>query len=116
MDTPIARLAMVTLDCADPPASATFWSELLGWEVAHSQAEYAMLTGPDHALGFGQVEDYQPPAGPTPTAASSSTSTSPSTTWPRPRGRRWRSARPFPTTSRARPGGCCSTPAATRSA
>ena len=59
-----ARLAMVTLDCADPEASARFWSAMLGWEVAHAQAEYAMLTGPSHALGFGKVDDYEPPAWP----------------------------------------------------
>src|SRR4029079_17895382 len=64
MSTPTARLAMVTLDCADAESSAAFWSALLGWEVAHSERDYAMLTGPDHALGFGRVEDYQPPAWP----------------------------------------------------
>ena len=64
MSTPTARLAMVTLDCADPEASAAFWSGLLGWEVAHAERDYAMLTGPEHALGFGRVEDYQPPGWP----------------------------------------------------
>lgn len=59
-----ARLAMITLDCADPTASGAFWSALLGWEVAASSEDYAMLTGPSHALGFGRVEDYQPPAWP----------------------------------------------------
>jgi predicted enzyme related to lactoylglutathione lyase len=61
-----ARLAMVTVDCADPRAQAEFWSALLGWEVAHADESYAMLTGPQHALGFGRVEDYQPPAWPNP--------------------------------------------------
>ncbi len=61
---PTARLAMVTLDSRDPRASATFWSTLLGWEVAHAEDEYAMLTGPTHALGFGKVEGYQPPLWP----------------------------------------------------
>ncbi len=64
MSTPAARLAMVTLDCADPEVSATFWSGLLGWEIAHAERDYAMLTGPDHALGFGRVEDYVAPAWP----------------------------------------------------
>ncbi|MGD9959175.1 VOC family protein [Nocardioides sp.] len=64
MTTPAARLAMVTLDCADPEESARFWSGLLGWEIAHAERDYAMLTGPDHALGFGRVEDYVPPAWP----------------------------------------------------
>lgn len=63
---PTARLAMITLDCADPREMAAFWGELLDWKVAHVQDEYAMLSGPEHALGFGQVEDYQPPAWPNP--------------------------------------------------
>jgi len=62
--TPVATLAMVTLDCADPQASATFWSGLLGWAVAHAEPDYAMLTGPSHALGFGRVENYEPPTWP----------------------------------------------------
>ena len=62
--TSTARLAMITLDCADPVASGAFWSALLGWEVAASTTDYAMLTGPSHALGFGRVEDYEPPTWP----------------------------------------------------
>ena len=61
---PVARLAMVTVDCADPRASAAFWSALLGWDVAVVEDEYAMLTGPTSALGFGRVEGHQPPAWP----------------------------------------------------
>jgi catechol 2,3-dioxygenase-like lactoylglutathione lyase family enzyme len=64
MTAPTARLAMVTLDCADPEESAAFWSALLGWEVAHSERDYAMLTGPEHALGFGRVEGYAAPTWP----------------------------------------------------
>lgn len=63
-DTPIATLKMVTLDCPDPPTSARFWSELLGWSVVHSEKDYAMLEGPSNALGFGRVEDYVAPAWP----------------------------------------------------
>ncbi|WP_030482587.1 VOC family protein [Nocardioides aequoreus] len=59
-----ARFAMLSLDCADSRASAAFWSAMLGWEVAVVEDEYAMLTGPDHALGFGTVPDYEPPAWP----------------------------------------------------
>lgn len=64
MNSPPARLAMVTLDCADPEASAHFWSALLGWEVAHAEADYAMLSGPDHAIGFGRVSGYVAPTWP----------------------------------------------------
>ena len=54
MITPTARLAMVTLDCADAEASDAFWSGMLGWDLAHSERDYAMLTGPSNALGFGR--------------------------------------------------------------
>ena len=61
-----ARIAMVTLDCAEVKPSADFWSALLGWEVAASSDDYAMLTGPDGgpALGLGRLDDFQPPAWP----------------------------------------------------
>ncbi|SNS22574.1 VOC family protein [Rhodococcoides kyotonense] len=65
-ETPLATLKMVTLDCADPSASAQFWAGLLGWTVAHAEQEYAMVTGGDTALGFGRVEDYVPPVWPNP--------------------------------------------------
>ena len=61
---PLARLAMVTLDCADPRAEAAFWSAALGWQVAHAEDEYAMLVGGSSALGFGLVDGYVPPAWP----------------------------------------------------
>ena len=59
-----ARLAMVTLDCADPAESAAFWSAMLGWTVVSSEKDYAMLAGPTHALGFGRVEGYAAPSWP----------------------------------------------------
>lgn len=61
---PTATLKMLTLDSADAERDGRFWSEVLGWEVAHSGDGYAMLIGPDHALGFGTVPDYEPPAWP----------------------------------------------------
>lgn len=63
-DAPVATLKMVTLDCGDPEASATFWSALLGWAVVHAEKDYAMLQGPSSALGFGRVENYQRPSWP----------------------------------------------------
>ncbi|QCW51489.1 VOC family protein [Nocardioides dongxiaopingii] len=62
-----AVLKMTTLDCADVRAEAAFWSALLGWDVAHVQDEYAMLTDPtgaSPALGLGQVPDHRPPSWP----------------------------------------------------
>lgn len=61
-----ARLAMVTLDCGDPRAMAAFWGTALGWEVAHVEDDYAMLTGGTSALGFGRVDNYRAPAWPDP--------------------------------------------------
>jgi predicted enzyme related to lactoylglutathione lyase len=61
----VATLKMFTLDSSDARRDARFWSEVLGWEVAHEQDEYAMLTSPAGiALGFGTVADHQPPAWP----------------------------------------------------
>lgn len=60
----VATLKMLTLDSADARRDAKFWAAALGWEIAHAQDEYAMLTGPDHALGFGTIPDYQAPAWP----------------------------------------------------
>ncbi|MFY9913764.1 MAG: VOC family protein [Nocardioidaceae bacterium] len=54
-------LAMVTIDCADPGPVSDFWAELTGWETTYRDDNYAMLKGPDTALGFGRVEGYEPP-------------------------------------------------------
>lgn len=61
-----ARLAMITVDCADPRPVSAFWRDFLGWELTYGDDSYAMLKGPAHALGFGRVEDYEPPAWPNP--------------------------------------------------
>ena len=62
---PVATLKMVTLDSSDARRDARFWSGVLGWEVAHEQDEYAMLTGPGGvALGLGTLADHQPPGWP----------------------------------------------------
>ena len=59
-----ASLAMVNLDCADPKALAAFYGEALGWEIAHSEDEYAMISGDGVSIGFGRVEDYRAPEWP----------------------------------------------------
>lgn len=60
-----AVLKMLTLDSADAPRDAAFWAAVLGYDVAHSQAEYAMLAGPGGiAIGFGTVADHEPPGWP----------------------------------------------------
>jgi predicted enzyme related to lactoylglutathione lyase len=63
----VATLQMFTLDSSDARRDARFWSAVLGWDVAHEQDEYAMLTGPGGiALGLGTVLDYEAPAWPNP--------------------------------------------------
>jgi catechol 2,3-dioxygenase-like lactoylglutathione lyase family enzyme len=46
-----ARFTQLVLDCADPGALATFWSELLGYRVTERKDDgperYVELTGPD---------------------------------------------------------------------
>ncbi|TSI18519.1 VOC family protein [Brevibacterium aurantiacum] len=59
--TPVAKLAMVTLDAPDASALGDFYSAVLGWPVAYSDENYAMLTGPSNALGIGTIPDYQRP-------------------------------------------------------
>ncbi len=66
MTTSVATLKMFTIDSADAARDAAFWSAALGWEIAQAGDGYAMLTGPDQALGFGTVEDFEPPPWPNP--------------------------------------------------
>ena len=62
--TPVATLAMVTLDAPNAPVLGEFYSSVLGWPIAFSDVNYAMLTGPSHALGIGTIPDYQRPSWP----------------------------------------------------
>ncbi|MDN5585963.1 MAG: VOC family protein [Brevibacterium sp.] len=59
--TPVAKLAMVTLDAPNAALLGDFYSAVLGWPVAYSDENYAMLTGPSHALGIGTIADYKRP-------------------------------------------------------
>lgn len=64
MPTPTASLIMVNIDCAAPAPLARFYADLLGWEVTHSQDEYAMVSDGSTSLGFGRVEDFKAPPWP----------------------------------------------------
>lgn len=61
---PIATLAMVTLDAPNAAVLGEFYSSVLGWPIAYSDENYAMLTGPSHALGIGTIPNYQRPSWP----------------------------------------------------
>lgn len=58
--TAIASLAMINLDCADPRALAEFYHGVFGWEITHSEDEYAMVSDGQTAIGFGRVEGFAP--------------------------------------------------------
>ena len=60
----VATLAMVTLDAPNAAVLGEFYSSVLGWPIAYSDENYAMLTGPSHALGIGTIPDYQRPSWP----------------------------------------------------
>ncbi|MFC7487153.1 VOC family protein [Knoellia sp. CPCC 206453] len=60
----IATLKMLSLDSSDASRDAKFWSAVLGWDVSAEGEGYAMLTGPDHALGFGTLPDHEEPGWP----------------------------------------------------
>jgi predicted enzyme related to lactoylglutathione lyase len=59
-----ASMAMINLDADDPAAQAAFYSQVLGWEVQHSAAEYAMIGDGSISIGFGRVPGYSGPGWP----------------------------------------------------
>lgn len=64
------KLYALTLDCTDPYALATFYAELLGWEIPYHDAEFACLGAPGAAQGaypgimFQRNPVYKPPVWP----------------------------------------------------
>jgi Glyoxalase-like domain len=62
--TAAAALAMVNIDCGDPGALADFYHQVLGWDIAYSDENYAMITEGPTSIGFGRVDGYKPPAWP----------------------------------------------------
>jgi predicted enzyme related to lactoylglutathione lyase len=59
-----AKLAMINLDAEDPAALAAFYAGVLGWDVLHSQDEYAMIGDGSTSIGFGRVPGYSAPGWP----------------------------------------------------
>ena len=55
---------MVNLDSDDPAALASFYSAVLGWDVLHSEDEYAMIGDGSINIGFGKVPEYAAPGWP----------------------------------------------------
>ncbi len=63
----IGRLAGVVLDCPDPKALASFYSELLGLPITNSDAKWADVSdGKTICVSFQHAPDHQPPRWPDP--------------------------------------------------
>jgi catechol 2,3-dioxygenase-like lactoylglutathione lyase family enzyme len=64
----IGRLHHVILDCPDPMALATFYSELLGLPVTYRSENFVVVAANDTSSGlaFQLAPDHQPPAWPDP--------------------------------------------------
>jgi predicted enzyme related to lactoylglutathione lyase len=59
-----ATMAMINLDSENPAELAAFYSQVLGWDVLHSQDEYAMIGDGSTSIGFGKVSGYSGPGWP----------------------------------------------------
>jgi predicted enzyme related to lactoylglutathione lyase len=57
----IARFPTVVLDCPDVGALATFYGEMLGWEVKVSDDWADVRADYGDSIGFQQVESYRAP-------------------------------------------------------
>ena len=68
-DLAYRRLLMVNVDCPDPHALVAFYSRLLGWDVAHDEDQYGMVTQGGTAIGFGRVHPFTAPPWPDPDGA-----------------------------------------------
>lgn len=69
MSTPIARFALIALDCPDAPELARFYSRLTGWPVAEQAHEGWVELDPGGAgatLAFQQIAEggFRPPEWP----------------------------------------------------
>ncbi|MFI5780894.1 VOC family protein [Nocardia sp. NPDC051570] len=65
----IARLGLITLDCADHDELASFWARLLGGEIAYRADTVAVVRSERGVLAAVAVPGYRPPTwpnGPTP--------------------------------------------------
>jgi len=62
----IGRLHHAILDCPDPMALATFYSELLGLPVTYQSDDWVVVAANDTSSGlaFQLAPDHQPPAWP----------------------------------------------------
>src|SRR5687768_15463082 len=55
-----ATLIQFTIDCDDPARVAKFYADITGWEVTHSQDEYAMISDGTSSIGWGKIDAHTP--------------------------------------------------------
>jgi hypothetical protein len=60
----VARVAMVTLDCADPVPLTEFWAALLEGKVVASDEQGSFVWTNTIMIGAVRVPDYTPPTWP----------------------------------------------------
>ncbi|HEX2133164.1 MAG TPA: VOC family protein [Actinophytocola sp.] len=60
----VARMAMVSLDCAQPVPLARFWAELLGGTVIASDDQISVVATDTLMIATMRVPDYRPPTWP----------------------------------------------------
>src|SRR5262245_8713159 len=65
---PIGRLHHVIVDCPDPLALATFYSELLGTPITYSDADFVVVSADNRTSGlaFQRSPDHRAPTWPAP--------------------------------------------------
>ena len=93
------------------PGLPLFYSRVLGWDVLHSEAEYAMIGDGSISIGFGKVPGYAAPGWPDESRHRSATTSTP--TWTIStllRRRRWRSVPASRPNSPTRHSGACCRP------
>ncbi len=66
MAQPRMEFSAVVLGAPDPLELATFYSQLLGWRIAHQESDWVMLRAPDGGTGlsFQTEENYERPVWP----------------------------------------------------
>ncbi len=59
-----ANLIWLDLECADPPLLAEFYHQVLGWDVAQANDDYAVLSDGSTRIRVGGVDGYRAPGWP----------------------------------------------------
>ncbi|MGB2951399.1 MAG: VOC family protein [Rhodococcus sp. (in: high G+C Gram-positive bacteria)] len=61
MTAPRIDMDYTVLDCPDPAALMDFYRQVLGWEIARSEGDWAVLQGPGELrLAFQKAADFVP--------------------------------------------------------